>query len=797
LLTALLLLACARPLPAGSEADEQWLLRASEVDAPLAAPCVGAAGGDGPYEVWIDDRTGWTALSEPGEGRVWLREPFGTIPDRCWWLPPQGQSELDLPDQDCVSGRQDGTCGPDADVPAEAVFLSPGVALTGPTRTTAVVDGVLLATSDEGLLRLDLTPDSDPPVDPSEDLRTWLRWLPALETEADAVAAGTALVLWDEDRGRVEFHPRAEGRRTLEEPIRRRDAPHGPGVLAAAGDVAAVVTDGRIVVWDGIADRAKRDRRDHPALSGFAGAAVVDPETGFVYALVEGGVIGLGPTRDDLSFHPTPGAQGLFLGRPAGVPTVYAWGNDADGNGVLWRLEPGNTAVAHHLDEPLLGSGTGDQFQEIVLVTRGPDGPHATGWLDRAHLEALPAGSVGVAMVPFVESPRDTDLRDVAGALGQVGEVGGCATEAPEGFEEEHALCCAQQIRGEQAARQLDWLGDRLDPTWPGGPAAVVLGVNPTAIVASRLCERVPDPTISAMGTGLPTVVASWLQEHEDRVTAAVFLHSAAYDADSFWTTCPGAWPGDPPDACWDVEQNEQTLSAFLDEVSAAASLGDWGEEPDWTLLGGGFEEARAEGVSWPDVLGGVELPDGSGPEDGLFFGNLSMDPNAPAALAKELAPADAPSRPFPVDVHTPSDRWDGGGTPTGDVYRPGQTFALTYLYESRRSGLLLIDWIGLASPGADWASEPYRGDEHTDVMNHADFALEEHYLVTRVLAHRDVEAPRWWYFHLQDLTRVRATGVEAGWIDCVGDCATDSELDRFLLRLEAWQPAVEWRARP
>ena len=102
-----------------------------------------------------------------------------------------------------------------------------------------------------------------------------------------------------------------------------------------------------------------------------------------------------------------------------------------------------------------------------------------------------------------------------------------------------------------------------------------------------------------------------------------------------------------------------------------------------------------------------------------------------------------------------------------------------------------------MVAPDTDWRTGAFRGEESAEHMNAADFALLEHHLVTRVLAHRDTRTRRWTYTHLHDLAFLHPEELGTGWVDCLGDCATDTELDRFVASLARWAPALEWRAAP
>jgi hypothetical protein len=327
------------------------------------------------------------------------------------------------------------------------------------------------------------------------------------------------------------------------------------------------------------------------------------------------------------------------------------------------------------------------------------------------------------------------------------------------------------------AVDQLEWLARR--------DVAIVLGINPSAIAQSRLCAAEGHEA-----GALPRSVNEWL--HATPATSAtVFLHSEPEDIDSWYVACPDTWERDP--ACVDAMDDQASYDGFYDMLAGAASLAPYGGvEPDWTMLGGGFEGAQFPGLEgWPAQFGNIVLPDGAVPE-ALYFGQLSMNPDTPVLAGKELAPADARLRAGEVEVSTPATSWDIGTQATGHIYRPGLTTALPWLYETRSSGLMFRDFDQLATPNTSpWSASAWRGAEDPGRMTHADFALAEHYLVTRVLAHRD-PVLRWSYLHLGDLSRHRVVGLHVGWVDCGGDCdGMDTELDSFIERLGGWP--ISW----
>lgn len=734
----LLALACLPETPELTPEAEDWLVPASEVDSVLSVPCAGLEAEVGPIDVVVDEWSGMSLLVERDHGRVWIRDAFGVVSDRCWWLPESPTGEV-LPDQDCVrSGLQSGQCTEQADAPDEFVFVTPGVASTNRALGDATaLDGTLMVWSEGLLRRLDLTPSAHEPVDLLEEERTYRQWLPSLVPEDGGLAEGElassrdALVGWNPDEGRLWVFSRDSARHTLASG-RDRGAPEGPGAMHASGRYAAVATaEALILFWD-LDGRPRRDRIEHPKLEEGVLDVLVHPEGEYTWVLLPDGVLEFKGAEAE-QWSSTPGAQGLLLGQQGDEVVAMAWGNEDD-RGVLYRLQPDGRSLAQHLDARLLGAGIGDTFQELVLVTEGSEGlVHVSGMIDTHLVDALPPGSVGLAMVAFAESPRDEMLHDEAEALSTAAALSICP-----GLSGDELLCCVHEARAARLEEQLEWLDRRLEPTWPGGPAAVVLGLNPSVFEPSRYCA-LADP----MELSLPEILGSRMLDWSDREvgSSALFLHSAPYSPDSWWVGCPAVHPDEAGTECWQVEVSDQTYADFYQQLVDLSALEPWtGVEPDWTLLGGGYEGGNVpEVVGWPLVFPTLELPDGHTAEDGLFFGTAGMNPLVSPLATKELSPEDARLRPWSLPVGHPASQWDDAAGSSGGLYRPGLTSATPWLYESRRTGLVMADFLKWADPEADYTHELWRGDESPSIMDHADFALQEHNLVTRVLALKEL----------------------------------------------------------
>ena len=771
----LALLGCREPLLQGELVEEDWAVRASQIDELLEVPCADLSGGDGPYEVLLDEATGTTVLLEAE--RAWIRGPFGLVSDRCWWLPELGAGPA--PEgMDCVfSGQQDGQCTADQDWPEGWEWSTPGVVEVPEWSAALAVEGTLLLADGATVHRLDLTPSHHDPVDDAESARTYRGLLPdeELEHRADALAHGDGVhLLWDREASRIYSRSDQEVGGPLDDTY-EVEVPSGDGVLGARGQTWVFATEGKAeILHDSLESQYHRQRRLEP---GTPQDAVAHPGEGVAWVLLDDGVQRVG--EEEGVWWPTPGARGLLLG----TETPYAWG-DEDGLGVLYRLEPDGVAVAWHLDEPLLGAGIGEVFQEIALVTAGPDGPHVTSWLDRALVDQVEAGSVGLALAAFAETPRDGDYADVDSAKSIADKLHICGGE-----QGDELVCCVHAARGERLEHNLQWLGERLQEE----DMAAVLGLNPTALALSERCQ---DTTWGAETFRYPVAVDQWIHDHTEEASLGLFVHSAPYTPESWWVRCPDEDPEAVPESCWKQPVTEEDYTAFYELLVQAAALEPWtGREAPWRFLGGGYEGASVEGVpGWTQTFPELVLPDGLPADRGLYFGLAGMDPRVPDVATKEMSPLDARQRPWMQEISLPPADWNAGGDQ--GVFWPGPSFALNRVHELGRSGLRLAEWTALTAHQTDWTTDRYPGEEDAELMTRADFLALEHLIVTRNLA-LGSSSRRWWTLHLQDLASLHAPALDEGWMDCGSTCDGDSELDRFAERLQRWNGTITWSPVP
>ena len=162
-----------------------------------------------------------------------------------------------------------------------------------------------------------------------------------------------------------------------------------------------------------------------------------------------------------------------------------------------------------------------------MLVHGRPDAPVVRSVLDLQHVESMPEGTVSLALAAFVESPNDSVLNDENGA-----RAGAPSCEG-EGLD---LLCCAQGARGERVERQLSWLERRVEERG----MAVVLGVNPTAIAQSTICDLSESESDREAGALLPLAIGDTLLNSQGGWSTALLFHSSPYQKSSAWVRCPG-----------------------------------------------------------------------------------------------------------------------------------------------------------------------------------------------------------------------------------------------------------------
>lgn len=779
-------------LESGEPISGDWLVTASEVRPSLDIPCAQISAAPTRLQIQIDDNSGYTIILEEGSERVWLREPFGLIPNTCWWLPDGPAGEISYPEEDCFStDAQYGDCTGEEDLSSNWLFRTPGVVIAASVPTTILaVDGTALLPTATSLERLDLTPTANEPIDNSETNRSFLSWLDPLSLPENTnkfqfALNNRVLVWWDQEAGDLQSVERRQSRRGIEETV-GYSAPRGDGILTAAGDFAVILASGTAHIYDRWEEKVRHRRRSHRLLKE-ALDAVVDPELGTVFALVEDGVLAL-PDSGPRLFFSTPGAQELVLGRPNGKPTVYAWGNEDD-SGVVYRLEEGGASTVHRLEQPILGMGTGEIFQEMVLAFDDEGTVRLQSFLDTHHRQAIASNPVKLALAAFVESPRD-DLLNHADRAGELASaLGAC-----EGLEEEALVCCLHDRRASHLNAQLTWMDQHLNGEF-GEPAAALLGLNPTALAQSIACDAAG---YTEWAEHLPQVIANWATTWEERGVGslALLLHTPPFTKAAGYVQCPEAWA--PEDDCWQVEPNRDAINQHLAAMSSIASLSPWtGEEPSWSMLGGGYEGfGSTELPSWVALFPTLALPDSSSPQ-GLYFGLGGMDPTVDQVAAKDLAPTDASRRPFPVPLGPNPIAWDDSDGQDRGTYYPGQTYALPWLYESRNSGLLFVDFTTLSHPLIDWNSDDFPGPESPKTFDEADSALALHYLITRVLAHRETGLDRWWYLHLHDLSSLANPQFDQGWVHTDDQSEEDSAIHSIISNIQLWSDFIVWSPTP
>ena len=210
----------------------------------------------------------------------------------------------------------------------------------------------------------------------------------------------------------------------------------------------------------------------------------------------------------------------------------------------------------------------------------------------------------------------------------------------------------------------------------------------------------------------------------------------------------------------------------------------------------GGYEGfGSTELPSWVELFPSLYLPDDNTPV-ALYFGQAGMNPAVDQSAAKELAPIDASLRSKAVALGASALEWDSGDGSSPGHYYPGVTFALPWLHELRRSGLLFSDFTALTHPATDWTTPSFPGEEGPTHIDYGDVALILHYLQTRILAHRDIEAGRWTYLHLHDLSSLENPRFDQ-WV-VRADPTTDADaFEDLITGINALSPVLRWAPRP
>ena len=274
----------------------------------------------------------------------------------------------------------------------------------------------------------------------------------------------------------------------------------GPGQLAAAGDFTVIATEDGVQIFEHSDDGVRRRRRNHPRLEHQPTDALITPDGSAVYVLLDDGVLVL-PEKGPKQWLPIPEAQGLVPARPAGVPTIYAWGNTADG-GALYRVNTNNTVSRHLLNQPILGVGTGDLLQEIVVALEHDGRVKLQSYIDESHYKANADTPISIALAAFIESPRDDLLNESDKASSKAELLG----EACADLDDEALVCCVQHYRGLHLNDQLAALDGYINGE-KTEPAAVLLGINPSTIAQSIACDAAG---YSEWSRTLPQSASDW-----------------------------------------------------------------------------------------------------------------------------------------------------------------------------------------------------------------------------------------------------------------------------------------------
>lgn len=620
--------------------------------------------------------------------------------------------------------------------------------------------------------------------------------------------------------------------------------PDGPLALDIAGDRAFALcssSDSMLTVSGLRSTEPTVERRRLTALGGATDVAydaltdtvwVASPEAG------DGKVIKLPADGGSATVFAADGAFQLALGETelAGERTsrVYAVGGSR-----VYRFDPvDDTAEAQEMGENIRAVGAGYEMQQLVLVTDADDGSVVVrGALDVDHLAAQQDDSVHMLVAAFLEYPRDQQLDDAfEQSLELATEPAVCADVEtvtagwPALDREMYLVCCVNRARADQVADGLDYL-ERAVVSRMGAEddAPILLAINSTVMLQASHCihaglELGHDELVE-LGLPLLEVVGEGVRAMEDDggLLPVLLVHTAAGDEDQVPYSCPEYW--DPgvvdPDCDIDVENLAQYVDFLLDLKDTASlervaeayqgtggcaagelplssgclDLGQYGITP--RAYSGGFDKAaglyQEHGeIYWGDAF--VQALPGESPF--TYFGGGGSYPGSGHGESKELVPWDARSRLGPFQVGPDPWLWDQPDEDNQLTYLPGVTISHTMLYEVARSGLYSVDMHWHAAPlEAQWSTDQWPGEESTEVMDVADFAVLNHYLVYHRLASRQADRTRSFYFHLPDMGALAQEPWGDGRVACTeqGNCEQRDALQDWIDGLDALGPALHW----
>ncbi len=559
---------------------------------------------------------------------------------------------------------------------------------------------------------------------------------------------------------------------------------------------------------------------------------VASPEAG------DGKVIRLPAGGGSATVFLAEGAFQLALGETelAGARTsrIYAVGGSR-----VYRFDPlAETAEVQEMGENLRALGTGYGSQQLVLVSDAEDGSVVVrGALDLDHLAAQQEGTVHMAVAAFLEYPRDQQLDDATQLTLELDtEPAACADiEAvtagwPPLDREMYLACCVNRARADHVAEGLDYLEQAILPrTGAGGDPSILMAINSTVLLQASHCihaglELGHDELIE-LGLPLLEVVGEGTAALADQgdILPVLLIHTAAGDEDQVPYTCPEYWDPGVVDPDCDVEVvSKAQYVDFLRDLMDTASLARVAEAYQGTggcaggelplpsgctdlaqlgisprALAGGFDRAaglyQEHGeIYWGDAF--VEaLP---GPAPFTYFGGGGSYPGSGHGEAKELVPWDARTRMGPFPVGADPWFWDMPDDSSELTYLPGVSISQPSLFEVARSGLFGVDMHWHAAPlEARWSTDQWAGEESTEVMDVADFAVLNHYLIYQLLASRQGDRARSFYFHLPDMGAIAIDSYGDGRVACTeeGNCEQRDALQDWLDGLDALGPALHW----